>query len=104
MAGNRNDKLISECSELRADNATLAARVRELNVLLEKSNDVIAAQNVELGELRAECSRKEQWINRYAAQLKQARRSAPSREPSDRRAAMEAAKAEAMRSGRTVAV
>jgi peptidoglycan hydrolase CwlO-like protein len=84
MAASRNDKLISECAELRADNASLKAQ---------------------LAELRAECSRKEEWINRYALQLKHARRKAASQAtPSDRRAAMEAAKAEAMASGRCVTV
>lgn len=105
MAANRNDKLISEAAELRADNATQRARIMQLEELLEKQNDVVALDTTLIAELRAELSRKERVINMYAAQLKQARKKvAEQATPSDRRAAMARAKAEAMATGRTVAV
>jgi multidrug resistance efflux pump len=80
------DQLISQNSQLLADNAE---------------------QRAHITALQAEVSRKEQVINHYAMQLKQARRkleSTSERAPSERRLAMEAAKAEAMASGRCVTV
>lgn len=101
MASNRNDKLISEAAELRADNASQRARIAELSEQLERTNAALAERTEQLTEAKAECARKEIWLNRYAAQLKGARGSKPI---SDRRAAMEAAKAAALAGRCTVRV
>lgn len=84
-----------------------ATTVAELTKLLRSADSVAAKLREELAEAKAEISRKEAWINRYAAQLKAARKAAttPDCKPvSERRAAMERARAEAMATGKSVAV
>ena len=87
---------------------TKAATAAELTKLLRGADSVNAKLRIELAEAQAEISRKEAWINRYAEQLKAARKrlaTAPDCKPvSERRAAMIAAREEAMRTGKSVAV
>lgn len=93
--------------EVSQAKATLA-QVADLKKELRGERSVSAKLRVELAAAQAEISRKELWINRYASQLVAARKKLAKSESdapvSERRAAMEAAKAEAMRTGRTVAV
>lgn len=93
-----------EVSQSKAKQATAA----ELVELLRSAEAVNAKLRLELAAANEEISRKEMWLNRYAAQLKAARNQVAKREGdapvSERRAAMEAARAEAMRTGRAVAV
>ncbi|HRP74562.1 MAG TPA: hypothetical protein PKZ27_03145 [Rhodocyclaceae bacterium] len=59
----------------RETSQRVAARVTmtDLKSICADQAAEIAALKAERDELKAECSRKETWINRYAAQLKQAR-------------------------------
>jgi len=85
------------------------AVVADLKKELRGERSVSAKLREELKAAQAEISRKELWINRYAAQLAEARKRIARLEGaahpvSERRAAMQAAREEAMRTGRTVAV
>jgi hypothetical protein len=94
-------KSAATCDREVSQRRTQGAQLRDLEMLCGKLR-------AERDEARAECSRKELWINRYAVQLKEARKKIDELRGgtpvSERRARMEAAKAEAMASGRTVAV
>lgn len=87
---------------------TKQATVAELTKLLRSAEALNAKLRQELAAAHEEISRKETWLNRYASQLAAARKKSAKSESgapvSERRAAMEAARAEAMRTGRTVAV
>lgn len=103
-------KSAQTCDREVSQRRTQGAQLRDLEMMCGKLR-------AERDEARAEASRKELWINRYAIQLKEARKKIDelqggtpvserrvNKPVSEQRARMEAAKAEAMASGRTVAV
>ena len=81
------------------------AKLTNQQLSVELSTLRVAFQQLEATNalLREEVSRKEAWINRYAAQLKQARAKAEAPE-SDFKLRAAAAREEAIRTGATVKV